>query len=134
MSEKQLRQRQNGRTQPSTPSIAKAPTSGYDGPSVEQDPQYARMAFHLGSAGMMIYGFQSLSDIAAGQFMAPQVSRRVPSLISISVPSVQANARYLWCSRAVADITVWRYVLTTFYTGCIELHRAVTVKDAEMLM
>lgn len=43
-------------------------------PDVPVDPLYARVAFHLGCAGYMIYGFQSLTDIAAGKFMAPQVS------------------------------------------------------------
>jgi hypothetical protein len=78
MTEKQLRQRQNGRTTPSISgsSIPKAPLSKDDASlsAVEQDPQYGRMVFHLGSAAFMIYGFQSLSDIAAGKIMAPQVS------------------------------------------------------------
>ena len=78
MATNKLRERQNGRTAPiasgSASSLSKAPSSSYDKTEPERDPQYGRMVFHLGSAAAMIYGFQSLSDLAAGHMVAPQVS------------------------------------------------------------
>jgi hypothetical protein len=77
MSSKQLRQRQNGRTAPpsSTSSGSQVPSDKTkpEGAQLGQDPQYGRMAFHLGCAGAMIYGFQSLTDIAVGHVVEPQV-------------------------------------------------------------